>query len=66
MQNAYNILVGKSEEKRPLGRPNRRSEDNIRIDLWEIGWEGVDWIRQAQDKDQWPPVVSTVMNIWVS
>jgi len=65
MQNAYNILVGKSEEKRPLGRPNRRSEDNIRIDLWEIGWEGMDWIHLAQDRDQWLALVNMVMNLWL-
>jgi hypothetical protein len=43
-RNAYRILVGKSEGKRPLGRPRRRCVDNIKIDLREIGWEGVDWI----------------------
>jgi hypothetical protein len=45
MKNAYKLLVGKSERMRPLRRPTRRWEDNIKIDLREIGWEGVDWIR---------------------
>jgi hypothetical protein len=47
------MLVGKSERKRPLGRPRRRWEDNIRIDVREIGWEGVDWTHLAQDRNQW-------------
>jgi hypothetical protein len=47
MRNAYNILVGKPEEMRPLGRPRQRWEHNIRMDLREIGWEGVDWIHVA-------------------
>jgi hypothetical protein len=52
MRNAYKILVGKPEEKRPFGRPRRRCEDNIRMDLREIGWESVDWINLAPDRDQ--------------
>jgi len=60
MRNAYKILVGKPTGKRPLGKPRRRWEDNIRIDLREIGWEGVDWIHLAQDRDQWWAVVNTV------
>jgi hypothetical protein len=51
MRNVYKILVGKPEGKRRLGRPWRRWKDNIRIDLREIEWEGVDWIRLAQDRD---------------
>jgi hypothetical protein len=47
MRNAYNILVGKPEGMRTLGRPKRRREDNIRMDLREIGWEGMDWIHLA-------------------
>jgi hypothetical protein len=47
----YKVLVGKPEGKRPLGRPRRRWEDGIRMDLREIGWGGVDWIRLAQDRD---------------
>jgi hypothetical protein len=50
MRNAYSILVGKPAGKRPRGKPRRRWED-IRMDLWEIGWEGVDWMNLAQDRD---------------
>jgi hypothetical protein len=62
MRNVYNILVGKPEGKRPLGRLRRRWEDNNRMDLREIGWEGVDWMHLAHDRDQWRAVVNTVMN----
>jgi hypothetical protein len=58
--NAREILVEKSEGKRPLGRPRRRWEDNIRPDR-ETGWKGVDWMHLAQDRDQWRAVVNTVM-----
>jgi hypothetical protein len=51
-RNAYRILVGNPEEKRPLGRPGRRWVDNIQMDLREIGWDGMDWIDLAQDRDQ--------------
>jgi len=61
--NAYNILVGRPEGKRPLGRPSRRWEHNSTTDLMEIGWEGVDWIHVAQDRDQWRAVVNTVINL---
>jgi hypothetical protein len=61
----YNVLVGKPEGKRPLGRPRRRWEDGIRMDLREIGLWGVDWILLAQDRDQWRAVVSVVMNLRV-
>jgi hypothetical protein len=61
----YKVLVGKPEGKRPLGRPRRRWEDEIRMDLREIGLEGVDWIRLAQDRDRWWAVVSAVMNLLV-
>jgi hypothetical protein len=57
--------MGKPERKRPLGRPRRRWEDNIRIDLREIGWGGVDWIDLAQDRGQWRAAVNTVMNFRV-
>jgi hypothetical protein len=50
-RNAYRILVGKPEGQRPLGRPRRRFEDNIKIDLREIGWDGVEWIYLVQDRD---------------
>jgi hypothetical protein len=52
-QNAYRILVGKPEGKRPLGRSGRRLMDNIKMDLREIGWGGIHWIALAQDRDQW-------------
>jgi transcription termination factor 2 len=61
-RNAYRILVGKSEGKRPLGRPRRRWVDNIQMDLREIGWDGMDWIDLAQDRDQWRALLNTVMN----
>jgi hypothetical protein len=64
-RNAYRILVGKQEGMRPLGRPRRRCEDNIRMDLREIGLGGMDWIDLAQDGDQWRALVNTVMKLWV-
>jgi hypothetical protein len=63
--NAYRILVGMPEGKRPLGRPRCRWVDNIRMDLGEIGWDGVDWIYVAQDRDQWRALVNTVLNLRV-
>jgi hypothetical protein len=66
MRNEYSILVGKREGKRPLGRPRRKWESNIRMDLREIGWKGVGWIYVAQDRDQWRAVVNTVMNLRVA
>jgi hypothetical protein len=63
--NAYRIMVGKPEGKRPLGRPRRRWDDNIRMDVREIGWGGMDWIDMAQDRDQWRALVNTVMNLRV-
>jgi hypothetical protein len=56
---------GKPEGKRPLGRPRRRQEDNIKMNLREIGWGGMDWIDVAQDKNQWRALVNTVMNLRV-
>jgi hypothetical protein len=64
-RNAYRILVGKPELKRPQGRPRRRWEDNIRMDLTEIGWGGMDRIDLAQDTNQWRALVNTVMNLRV-
>jgi hypothetical protein len=61
----YKVLVGKPEGKRPLGRPRRRWEVGIRMDLREIGLGCVDWIRLAQDRDRWRAVVSAVMNLGV-
>jgi hypothetical protein len=64
-RNAYRIMLGKPEGKRRLGRPRRRWEDNIKMDLREIGWSGMDWIDLAQDRDQWRAIVNMVMNLWV-
>jgi hypothetical protein len=64
-RNAYRILVGKSEGKRPLGRVRRRWMDNIKRDLREIGWCGMDWIYVAQYRDQWRALVNMVMNLRV-
>jgi hypothetical protein len=60
-RHAYRLLVG----KRPLGRPRRRRVDNIRMDLLEIGWGGVDWIGLPQDRDKWRGLVNAVMNLRV-
>jgi hypothetical protein len=57
--------VGKPEGKRPLGTRRRRWVDNIKIDLFQIGWGGVDWIGLAQDRDKWRPLVNAVMNLRV-
>jgi hypothetical protein len=62
-RNAYRILVGKPKGKRPLGRPRHRRVDNIKIDLREIGWDGMDWIDLAQDREQWRALVNTVINL---
>jgi hypothetical protein len=64
-RNAYRILAGKAEGKRPLGRPRRRWVDNIKMDLGKIGWDGRDWIEQVQDRDHWRAFVNTVMNLRV-
>jgi hypothetical protein len=61
----YKVFVGKPEGKSPLGRPRRRSEDGVRMDLREIGLVSMDWIRLAQDRDRWLAVVSAVMNLRV-
>jgi hypothetical protein len=63
-RNAYRILVGKPQRKRPLGRPRRRGVNNIKMDLREIGRDGMDWIDLAQDRDKWRALVNTVMNLW--
>jgi hypothetical protein len=59
------ILVGRPEGRRPLGRPRRRWEDNIKMDLREIGFRDVDWIHWARDRDRWRALVNTVMNLRV-
>jgi hypothetical protein len=61
----YRVLVGRSEGKRPLGRPRRRYGDNIKMDLKEIEIDGANWIRLAQDRVQWRAFVKTVMNLRV-
>jgi hypothetical protein len=65
VRGAYNILVGRPEGRRPLGRPGRRCEDNIKMDLWKIGFGDVDWIHLAWKRDTWRALVNTVMNLWV-
>ena len=61
-RNAYKVLVGKSEGKRPLGRPRRRWEDNIKMDLREVGCDPGEWIAFAENRDQWRAYVRAVMN----
>jgi hypothetical protein len=64
-RNAYKILVGNREGRRPVRRPRHGWEDNVRIDHKEIEWEGLDWMHLAQDRDQWQALVNTVMSLWV-
>jgi hypothetical protein len=64
-RDAYRVLVGKHEGRRPLERPGRRWEDNIKMDLREVGW-GIDWIDRVQERDWWPAVVNAAMIIRVS
>jgi hypothetical protein len=64
-RNAYRLLEGKPEGKRPLGRPRRRWVDNIRIDLGEVGWGDVDWIGLAKDRNRWRALVNSVLNLRV-
>jgi hypothetical protein len=61
----HRVLVAKPEGKRPLGRPGRRWEDNINIDLKEVGCGCMDWIDLAQDRDRWREHVNAIMNLWV-
>jgi hypothetical protein len=60
-----NLLVGKPEGKRPLGRPRRRWVDNIRMDFEEVGWGDVDWIGLAKDRNRWRSLVNSVLNLRV-
>jgi hypothetical protein len=64
-RNAYRLLVGKPEGRRPLGRPRRMWLHNIRMDLVEVGWGDVDWIGLAQDRDRWRALVKSILNLWV-
>jgi hypothetical protein len=61
----YRVLVGRPKSKRPLGKPRRRWEDNIKMDLRELGIDGANWIQLAQDRVQWRAFVNTVMNLRV-
>jgi hypothetical protein len=65
VRGVYGVLVGKPGGRRPLGRPRRRWEDNVRMDLQEVGCEGVDWILLAQDRDRWRAFLSAVRNLRV-
>jgi hypothetical protein len=65
VRSAYNISVGRPEGRKPLGRPRRRWEGNIKMDLREIGFGDVDWIHWAQDRDRWRALVNKVMNLRV-
>jgi len=62
---ACKVLVGRPEGRRTLGRPRRRWKDDIKIDLQEVGWKGVDWIGVAEDRDRWGAVVNAVMKLRV-
>jgi len=61
----YRVLLVKPEGKRPLGRPRHRWEDNIKMDMQEVGCGGMDWIELAQDRDRWRALVNAVMNLRV-
>jgi hypothetical protein len=63
--NAYRLLVGKPEEKRPQGRPRRRWVDNIMMALGEVGWGDVDWIGLAKDRNRWRALMNSVLNLRV-
>jgi hypothetical protein len=65
-RNVYRLFVGKPEGKRSLGRPKRGWLDNIRMDLADVGWGGVDWIGLAQDRDKWRALVNSVLNLRVA
>jgi hypothetical protein len=64
-RNAYRLLMGMPDGKRPLGRPRRRWVNNIKMDLVEVGWGDVDWIGLAQDRDKWRALVIAIMNLLV-
>jgi hypothetical protein len=62
---AYRAVEGKPEGRRPLGRPRRKWEDNIKMDLREVRWESMEWIDLAQDRDRWRALVNTIMKLRV-
>jgi hypothetical protein len=64
-RNAYRLLAGKPEGRRPLGRPRRRWLDNIKMNFVEVGWGDVNWIGLAQDRDRWRALVNSVLNLRV-
>jgi hypothetical protein len=64
-RNAYTLLLRTPKERRPIGRSRRRWEDNIQMHLGEIGWNGVDWLGLAQDRDKWRALVNVIMNLRV-
>jgi hypothetical protein len=64
-RDVYRVLVGKHEEKRPLGRPRRRWDDNIKIYLQEVGCGDIDWLDLAEDRERWRALVNAVMNLRV-
>jgi len=65
MPGACRVLVGRSEGKRLLGTSRHRWEDNIKMDLQEVGWGGMDWVDLAQERDRWQALVNVGMNSWV-
>jgi hypothetical protein len=62
-RSAYRVLMGKPKGKRPLGRPRRKWEDNIKMDIKEVGWGSIDWIDLAQDRNRWRTLVNALMNL---
>jgi hypothetical protein len=64
-RNAYRLLVGKQDGKKPLGRPRHRWVDNIRMDLGEVGWSDVDWIGLTKDRNRWRALVDSVLKLRV-
>jgi hypothetical protein len=62
---AYRVLVGRPNGRKQLGRPRRRWEDKIKVDLYEVGWGSMNWVVLAQDRDRWRALVNAVMNLRV-
>jgi hypothetical protein len=65
VRGVHRVLVGKPERRRPLGRPRHRWENNIKMDLQEVGCGSMDWIELALDRDRWQVPVNEIMNLWV-